>query len=103
MSNPQTQATSGTRHLVKTNKTKNTPKKTKAMSKINPPGLSQFTKGKHSAVPISYRRTLYFALGHLYILTPCVFINPMFILWFTLEVHEIISLLDVTFHVPPLK
>jgi hypothetical protein len=27
----------------------------------------------------------------------------MFILWFTLEVHEIISLLDVTFHVPPLK
>jgi hypothetical protein len=30
------------------------------MSKINPPGLSQFTKGKHSAVPISYRRTPYY-------------------------------------------
>jgi hypothetical protein len=36
MSNPQTQATSGTRHIAKTHKTKNTTKKTKAMSKINP-------------------------------------------------------------------
>jgi len=36
MSNPQTQATSGTRHKTKTHKTKNTPKKTKAMNKMNP-------------------------------------------------------------------
>jgi hypothetical protein len=47
MSNPQTQATSGTRHKTKTHKTKNTPKKAKAMSKMNPQ--------KHQDYPSSLR------------------------------------------------
>ena len=36
-------------------------------------------------------------------LAPSVLINHMLILWFTLEVHEMISILNMTFYVPPLR
>ena len=49
MSNPQTQATSGTRHIAKTHKTKNTTKKSKVMSKMNPQ--------KHQDYPSSLRES----------------------------------------------